>query len=296
MKEQEQIGLIVSPNPKAGQVAAQLLKMYPAKVVSVRFKVNMPVLKTFEKYKNITKFVAVGGDGACLRAMRIAYEIARLSKAKQPPLVFGLNCGHIGALSNPIGDISALRKRMEQSDYQLIRPLEVKTTFREKIIYHTFFNEVILRPYANVTQLKIVWQDDVWYQKNIRGGIMVATKVGENAMNACNYTGPEEILPIPNDDYWRMSTIHAMPNDTMCDKPFQAIVPANTNVSIDVVNPYNDRNAQIMGDAYYNEGEQALNDAQGYQIGTKVKMLFVDKIRITAAKCGVLLARERTKE
>ncbi len=292
----DEIGLIVSPNPKAAQVAAHLLDIMPARIVSVRFRANMPILGSLKKHREISRFVAVGGDGACLRAMRIAYEIAKLSKTPKPPRVFGLNCGHIGALSNPIGDITQLETRMEQSPYQLIRPLEVKTTFREKIIYHTFFNEVMLRPYANLTQLKIVWQDNVWYQKNIRGGIMVATKVGENAMNACNYTGAEPILPIPNDDYWRMSTLHAMPNDTTSDKPFQAIVPADTNITVDVINPYNDRNAQIMGDAYYNEGEQPLKDERGYQIGSNVKLLFVDKIRITSAQLGVLLAREHVKE
>ncbi len=296
MQKQEEIGLIVSPNPKAGQVAAELLKMYPARIVSVRFSANMPVQSSLEKYKNISDFVAVGGDGASLWAMRIAYEIARLRRDQKPPRIFGLNCGHIGALSNPLGDITRLTERMGEANYQLINPLEVKTTFREKIIYHTFFNEVILRPYANLTQLRIVWQDDIWYQKNIRGGIMVATKIGENAMNICNYTGAEPILPIPDGNHWRMSTLHAMPNDPTSDKPFQSIVPSSTNISVDVINPYNDRNAQIMGDYYYNEGEQALKDAQGYQIGAKVKMLFVDKIRITSAKMGVLLARERVKE
>ncbi len=294
--DKEEVGLIVSPNPKAAQVAAKLLRMMPSTIVSVRFSANMPVLRSIQKYKHISRFVAVGGDGACLRTMRIAHEIAKIAKSSTPSRVFGLNCGHIGALSNPIGDISRLADRIEESNYQLIKPLEVKTTFHEKIIYHTFFNEVILRPYANITQLKIVWKDDVWYQKNIRGGIMVATKIGENAMNICNYTGEEPILPIPDDNHWRMSTLHAMPNDPTSDKPFQSIVPSNTDIAIDVVNPYNDRNAQIMGDAYYNEGEQPLKDAHGYQIGAKVRMLFVDKIRISAAQNGVLLARERIRE
>lgn len=290
---EENIGLVVSPNPKAAQVAARLQELYHATVVSVHFHENMPFTANFNKYKILNRFVAIGGDGACLRAMRIAYEFARTKRCDKTPQVFGLNCGHIGALSNNIGDIYQLPERLDNANYQLIHPLSVKTTFRNKIIYHTFFNEVILRPYANITQLKIVWQDSNWYQKNIRGGLMVATKIGENAMNACNYTGPEKILPIPNDNYWRMSTLNAMPNDTKCDKPFQTIIPSNTAVTVDVINPYDDRNAQIMGDSYYNEGEEELKDRQGDRVGTKVKLLFVDKIRIAAAKYGVLLARER---
>lgn len=289
----EELGLVVSPNPKATQVAAKLQELYQATVVSVRFHENMPFASDLCKYQKLNRFVAIGGDGASLRALRIAYEIARIKHCPQMPQVFGLNCGHIGALSNNIGDIKQLPERLNNASYRMIHPLSVKTTFRNKIMYHTFFNEVILRPYANITQLKIVWQDSNWYQKNIRGGLMVSTKTGEHAMNACNYTGPEPILSIPNDNYWRMSTLNAMPNDPKCDKPFQTIIPSNATVTVDVINPYDDRNAQIMGDSYYNEGEEELRDRQGDRIGTKVKMLFVDKIRITAAKYGVLLARER---
>ena len=160
-------------------------------------------------------------------------------------------------------------------------------------MYHTFFNEVILKPYANITQLKIVWKESNWYQKNIRGGLMIATKIGENAMNACNYVGAEEILPIPDTDCWRMSTLNAMSNDIKCDKPFQKIIPSNTSVNVDVINPYDDRNAQITGDSYYNDGEEELRDSHGEKIGTKVKILFVDKIRIATAKRGIFLGHER---
>lgn len=292
-KKDSEIGLIVSPNPKAAEVAAQLMKIYPAKIVSVNYKVNMPVVKSFQPYKHITRFVAVGGDGACLKALRIAYDIKQIKKTNQDVRVFGLNCGHIGALSNCIGNIQNLSDRFQNASYRLIKPLEIKTTFREKIVYHTFFNEVILRPYANITHLKIVWQDKIWYEKNIRGGLMVATKIGETAMNACNYTDSSPILPIPDDSYWRMSTLNAMPNDPKYDKPFQAIVPNSTSIAVDVMNPYDDRNAQIMGDSYYNEGEEDLHDRKGYKIGSKVKMLFVDKLRIATAVSGVLLGREK---
>lgn len=292
----ERIGLIVSNNLKAKNTAASLLQLYSATNVSVRFCANMPVWEDIKKFQDISRFVAVGGDGTCLRALRIAYEIAHMKQSEKTPRVFGLNCGHIGALSNPVGNIYELPKRFEEAAYHLAKPLSVKTTFRNKIIYHTFFNEVILRPYANITHLDISWKEEDRYRKKIRGGLMVATKIGENAMNACNYTGPEEIATIPNDNYWRISTLNAMPNDAKYDKPFQRIVPASTTVLVNVINPYDDRNAQIMGDSYYNEGEEPLLDSQGDRIGTKVKMLFVDKIRITTAKYGVLLAREKSRE
>lgn len=287
------IGLIVSPNPKAEQISAQLQNMYQATVVSVRFQENVPLLKDLNKYRFINHFIAIGGDGACLRAMRVAYEMACIRKTQHIPRVFGLNCGHVGALSNKIGDINRLPYRLDCADYRLVKPLSVKTTFRNKIMYHTFFNEVILKPYANITQLKIVWKESNWYQKNIRGGLMIATKIGENAMNACNYVGAEEILPIPDTDCWRMSTLNAMSNDIKCDKPFQKIIPSNTSVNVDVINPYDDRNAQITGDSYYNDGEEELRDSHGEKIGTKVKILFVDKIRIATAKRGIFLGHER---
>lgn len=291
MNQNEKMGLIVSPNPKAGEVAAELLQMYQARVVEVSFHENMPNKKQLKSYKGINSFVAVGGDGACLKALRIAYEIMKLSDKAKSPVVFGLNCGHIGALSNELGDICALRQRMANASYKLIKPLEVKASFKDKVMYHTFFNEVILRPYGNVTRLKIEWTDNQLFQKNIRGGVVVATKMGENAFNACNYTGPEAILPIPDSNHWRMSTLLAMPNDDTCDKPFQAIVPAEADVSVDVIDPYGDRSAQISGDSYYHGDEKPVVRAQKV-VGGRPKILFVDKVRIAAAKEGVYLLRE----
>lgn len=293
MAQEITTGIIVSPNPKAQQLAGELLKILPAEIVNVTFSGNMADKKQLSNYKHLHQFIAVGGDGACLKAMRIAHELSQQEQTEKTPIVFGLNCGHIGALSNPIGDIQKLPERIATTSYQTVYPLEVKATFREKIMYHTFFNEVLLKPLGNVTNLKIVWKDNVWYQKNIRGGIMVSTKVGENAMNACNYTGPEPILSIPDYEHWRMSTLHAMNNDTTCDKAFQTIVPANAKITIDVNNPYEDRNAQLIGDSHYNDGEHPLIQ-DNRVIGVRTDSMFVEKIKIASSPRCVLLAREKS--
>ncbi len=285
-------GIIISPNPKAQQLAGELLKILPAEIVNVTFSGNMADTTQLSNYKHLRQFVAVGGDGACLKAMKIAHELSQQDNTGKPPIVFGLNCGHIGALSNPIGDIQKLPERIATTAYQAVYPLEVKATFREKIMYHTFFNEVLLKPLGNVTNLKIVWKDNIWYQKNIRGGIMVATKIGENAMNACNYTGPEPILTIPDTAHWRMSTLHAMNNDTTCDKAFQTIVPAHARITVDVNNPYEDRNAQLAGDSHYNDGEHQLMQ-ENRVVGVRTDSLFVEKIKIASSPKCILLAREK---
>lgn len=291
MEENKNIGLIVSPNPKAGQVAGELLNVLNAEVVEVSFHNNVPVKKELKAYKGMNRFVAVGGDGACLKAMRIAYELMKLSPDSQMPSVFGLNCGHIGALSNDLGDIYTVKQRMEQADYKLIKPLEVSASFHDRMMYHTFFNEVILRPYGNVTRLKIEWKTNELYQKIIRGGIVLATKIGENAFNACNYTGAEEILPIPDMNHWRLSTLLAMPNDETCDKPFQSIVPDSASVCVEVVDPYGDRSAQIGGDSFYHGEEKPIVRAKKI-IGSRAQTLFIDKMRVQSAKKGVYLLRE----
>ena len=286
-------GLIISPNPKAQQIAGELLNILPATVVDVSFSQDKSLQKQLHPYKNMHRLIAVGGDGACLKAMRVAFELSK-NNAQKPVRVFGLNCGHIGALSNDIGNIYDLPQRLKTLSYQLIQPLEVKTTFCEKVMYHTFFNEVILKPYENVTKLHIVWKDNVWHQKNIRGGLMIATKIGENASNACNYTGPEEILPIPDIAHWRMSTVHAMPNDQTCDKPFQEIISADSTVTVDVVNPYEDRNAQLVGDSHYHDGDRALMQ-KGKLVGRQCNVLFVEKIKVAKAAHGVLLERDKSR-
>ncbi len=286
-------GLIISPNPKAQQIAGELLNILPATVVDVSFSQDKSLQKQLHPYKKMHRLIAVGGDGACLKAMRVAFELSK-NNAQKPVRVFGLNCGHIGALSNDIGNIYDLPQRLETLSYQLIQPLEVKTTFCEKVMYHTFFNEVILKPYENVTKLHIVWKDNVWHQKNIRGGLMIATKIGENASNACNYTGPEEILPIPDIAHWRMSTVHAMPNDQTCDKPFQEIISADSTVTVDVVNPYEDRNAQLVGDSHYHDGDRALMQ-KGKLVGRQCNVLFVEKIKVAKAAHGVLLERDKCR-
>ena len=286
-------GLIISPNPKAQQIAGELLNILPATVVDVSFSQDKSLQKQLHPYKNMHRLIAVGGDGACLKAMRVAFELSK-NNAQKPIRVFGLNCGHIGALSNDIGNIYDLPQRLETLSYQLIQPLEVKTTFCEKVMYHTFFNEVILKPYENVTKLHIVWKDNVWHQKNIRGGLMIATKIGENASNACNYTGPEEILPIPDMAHWRMSTVHAMPNDQTCDKPFQEIISADSTVTVDVVNPYEDRNAQLVGDSHYHDGDRALMQ-KGKLVGRQCNVLFVEKIKVAKSAHGVLLERDKCR-
>ena len=287
-------GLIISPNPKAQQIAGELLDILPATVVDVSFSQDKSLKKQLQAYKNMRRLIAVGGDGACLKAMRVAFELSKGNNTQMPVRVFGLNCGHIGALSNDIGNIYDLPQRLETLSYQLIQPLEVKTTFCEKVMYHTFFNEVILKPYGNVTKLHIVWKDNVWHQKNIRGGLMIATKIGENASNACNYTGPEEILPIPDIEHWRMSTVHAMPNDQTCDKPFQEIISADSAVTVDVVNPYEDRNAQLVGDSHYHDGDRALMQ-KGKLVGRQCNVLFVEKIKVAKSAHGVLLERDKCR-
>lgn len=291
--EKATTGLIVSPNPKAHQVAGEILNILPATVVQVSYHNNMPALKEDLPYQHLNRLIAIGGDGACLTALHVAYQMT-LSCKMNPPSVFGLNCGHIGALSNNIGNIYDLPERLNQLDYQIVYPLEVKTTFCEKITHQTFFNEAVLKPYGNVIKLHIVWKDSVWHQKNIRGGLMIATKVGENASNACNYTGPEPILPIPSQDFWRMSTVQAMPNDSTCDQPFQKIISADTVISVDVINPFEDRNAQLIGDSHYHDGDRPLVQ-NGQVVGRQSDVLFVEKIKVSRALNGIFLLKDRCR-
>ncbi|MBE6454879.1 MAG: hypothetical protein E7014_00285 [Alphaproteobacteria bacterium] len=295
METTETIGIIVSPNPKAWVLTAELLSVINGQIIDVPFQNSFISTSRLAQYGHINQFIAVGGDGACLRALRIAYEIGKLSLCNKAPMVFGLNCGHIGALSNQIGCIVDIPKRLKNAVHQVINPLEVTSSFRNKISHYTFFNEVILKPFANLTRLKINWQDKEQHHKEIRGGLMIATKLGEQAVNACNYTGPEAILPIPDESSWRMSTVQAMSNDLTCDKAFQAIVPSESTVSVEVVNPYQDRNAYLVGDSYYHETESVLTDETDQPIGANAGVLFVEKVIVSSAQQPVLLAKDRQR-
>ena len=69
-------GLIISPNPKAQQIAGELLNILPATVVDVSFSQDKSLQKQLHPYKKMHRLIAVGGDGACLKAMRVAFELS----------------------------------------------------------------------------------------------------------------------------------------------------------------------------------------------------------------------------
>ena len=131
--------------------------------------------------------VALGGDGTML-------EVLRESMSHGLP-VYGINCGTVGFLMNPLSDIEKLPERIAHADRATINPLRMTATDRDGNVHEAVaINEVsIIRQTRQTARVSISVNGETRMGQLVCDGVLLSTPAGSTAYNLSAH-GP--ILPI----------------------------------------------------------------------------------------------------
>ena len=131
--------------------------------------------------------VALGGDGTMLEVLRDSM------KHKVP--VYGINCGTVGFLMNPLDDIKKLPDRIAHADRAVINPLRMEATDRDGQVHEAMaINEVsLIRQTRQTARIGIKVNGETRMGQLVCDGVLLSTPAGSTAYNLSAH-GP--ILPI----------------------------------------------------------------------------------------------------
>lgn len=131
--------------------------------------------------------VALGGDGTML-------EVLRDSMDHNVP-VYGINCGTVGFLMNPLGEIAKLPQRIANADKATINPLcmVAKDKHGNTHTAHAINEISLIRQTRQTARLSIMVNGETRMGQLICDGILLSTPAGSTAYNLSAH-GP--ILPI----------------------------------------------------------------------------------------------------
>ncbi|NNU17135.1 NAD kinase [Parvularcula sp. ZS-1/3] len=131
--------------------------------------------------------VAVGGDGTMLEVLR--------DSMKHPKPVYGINCGTVGFLMNPLGKVEELPERIANADRAVINPLCMKATDRDGNVHEAMaINEIsLIRQTRQTARISIMVNGETRMGQLICDGVLLSTPAGSTAYNLSAH-GP--ILPI----------------------------------------------------------------------------------------------------
>jgi NAD+ kinase len=132
--------------------------------------------------------VALGGDGTMLEVLRGTMEHGGTP-------VYGINCGTVGFLMNPLGEIARLPQRIATADRAVINPLLMSATDQSGTRHEAMaINEVsLIRQTRQTARIGIMVNGETRLGQLICDGVMLATPAGSTAYNLSAH-GP--ILPI----------------------------------------------------------------------------------------------------
>ncbi|MEE4211869.1 MAG: NAD kinase [Parvularcula sp.] len=132
--------------------------------------------------------VALGGDGTMLEVLRGTMEHGGTP-------VYGINCGTVGFLMNPLGEIAQLPQRIGNADRAVINPLMMCARDKEGTVHEALaINEVsLIRQTRQTARIAIMVNGQTRMGQLICDGVMLATPAGSTAYNLSAH-GP--ILPI----------------------------------------------------------------------------------------------------
>ncbi len=131
--------------------------------------------------------VALGGDGTMLEVLRETMQLA--------VPVYGINCGTVGFLMNPLGTIAKLPQRIATADRAVINPLKMVATDQDGKTHEAMaINEVsLIRQTRQTARIAIKVNGEPRLGQLICDGVLLSTPAGSTAYNLSAH-GP--ILPI----------------------------------------------------------------------------------------------------
>lgn len=201
-----ELAFVASDRPKAQEALAQLVNVYG----------DTPLDEA--KY-----IVALGGDGTMLEVLR--------ESMKHALPVYGINCGTIGFLMNPLGYVADLPGRIGMADRATINPLLMKATALDGSSHEAMaINEVaLIRQTRQTARIAIAVNGDIRMEQLICDGVLLSTPAGSTAYNFSAH-GP--ILPI-NANLLALTPISAF-------RPRRwrgALLPYDAEVTFEVLDP-----------------------------------------------------------
>ena len=130
--------------------------------------------------------VAIGGDGFMLETLR-----AHMLDGKP---VYGVNCGTVGFLMNPI-ELDHLAEKIESAESAEIHPLSMRAHTQDRVIEEAkAINEVsLLRQTRQSAHIRLEVNGRTRMEKLICDGVLLSTPAGSTAYNLSAH-GP--ILPL----------------------------------------------------------------------------------------------------
>jgi NAD+ kinase len=131
--------------------------------------------------------VALGGDGTMLEVLRDSMEHSKP--------VYGINCGTVGFLMNPLGEVMGLPQRIACADRAVINPLLMRATDMKGEVHEAMaINEVsLIRQTRQTARISIKVNGETRMGQLICDGVLLSTPAGSTAYNLSAH-GP--ILPI----------------------------------------------------------------------------------------------------
>lgn len=168
--------------------------------------------------------IAVGGDGACLRAIKN-------NNFNNDSLYVGVNSGTLGFLQEvKIEEVSEFVKSLNDCNYKIeevgIQETEVVTS---EGTYHFYsLNEIVIREKDLNTAILEISVDNAKLEKYIGDGILISTSIGSTAYNL-SFGG--SIV------YNTLHTLQITPIAPLNNKSYRnllnsIIIPENTEISI----------------------------------------------------------------
>jgi len=130
--------------------------------------------------------VCLGGDGFLLETLH------RVLGFRIP--VYGINCGTVGFLMNPMG-VADLRERLRNAQASELHPLRMKATTHEGEVHEALaFNDVFLfRQTRQAAKVRIEIDGRTRLEELVCDGVLVSTPAGSTAYNLSAH-GP--IVPL----------------------------------------------------------------------------------------------------
>lgn len=170
------IGIVASKTAKAQKILTEIQNIY--NFVLIEEKVSI--------IPEIDLLIVLGGDGFMLHCL---HQYMKLSIP-----IYGVNCGTVGFLLNPI-DIQNLKNKVEQAVVTTTYPLEMKAFLKDgSYETHLAINEVSLFRQTNqAVKIQINIDGSTRMHELVADGVLLSTPAGSSAYNS-SVNGP--ILPI----------------------------------------------------------------------------------------------------
>lgn len=180
--------------------------------------------------------IVIGGDGTVLDAMR--FHMTDANK----PVIFGINAGNVGFLTNPADHPLPLPERLVKARLFNVNPIKITVVDVDGVAHTNYgYNEInVARQSEQTAHLRIAVNGRIRIGEFVGDGVLASTPLGSTGYNM-SAGGP--IVPLGHD----LMTLVPL-------APYQpkgwsgAVLPGNSLIDIEVLDPRR-RPVKIVADS-----------------------------------------------